>query len=151
MDCSTPGFQVLHHLPELAQTRIHWVRDAIQSSHPLSFPSLPVFSLSQHQGLPMSWLFISGGQSIGASASASFFPMNIQGWFPLGLIGLIFLQSKGLSRVFSNTTVWKHHSLVLSLLYDTALTSIDDYWKNHGFDYAIWHQTKILSYWRITV
>ena len=151
MDCSTPGFQVLHHLPELAQTHIHWVRDAIQSSHPLSFPSLPVFSLSQHQGLPMSWLFISGGQSIGASASASFFPMNIQGWFPLGLIGLIFLQSKGLSRVFSNTTVWKHHSLVLSLLYDTALTSIDDYWKNHGFDYAIWHQTKILSYWRITV
>ena len=56
----------------------------------------------------MSWLFISGGQSIGASASASIFPKNIQDWFPLGLTGLISLQSKGLSRVFSSTTVQKH-------------------------------------------
>ena len=55
---------------------------------------------------PMSWLFTSGGQSIGASASV--LPMNIQGWFPLGLTGLISLLSKGCSRVFSNTTVWKH-------------------------------------------
>ena len=67
--------------------------------------------------------------------------MNIQGWFLLGLIGLI-LHSKGLSRVFSNTTVWKHHSLVLSLLYGTALTSIHDHWKNYSFDYTIWHHTK---------
>ena len=51
MDCSTPSFSVLHHLPELAQTRIHWVGDAIQPSHPLSSPSLPAFKLSQHQGL----------------------------------------------------------------------------------------------------
>ena len=51
MDCSTPGFPVLHHLPELAQTHVHWVRDAIQPSHPLSSPSPPAFSLSQHQGL----------------------------------------------------------------------------------------------------
>ena len=57
---------------------------------------------------PMSWLFSSGGQSIGASASASVLLMNIQGWFPLGLIGLISLQFKGLSRVFSNTIVQKH-------------------------------------------
>ena len=56
----------------------------------------------------MSWLFTSGGQSIGVSASTSVFPMNIQGLFPLGLTGLISLQSKGLSRVFSNTTVQKH-------------------------------------------
>ena len=56
---------------------------------------------------PVSWLFISGGQTTGALASASVFPMNIQGWFPLGLTGLI-LQSKGLSRVFSNTIVQKH-------------------------------------------
>ena len=55
---------------------------------------------------PMSWLFASGGQSIGASASASVLPMNIQGWFPLGLTSLIIL-SKGLSRVFSSTTDWK--------------------------------------------
>ena len=57
---------------------------------------------------PMSWLFTSGGQSIGASALASVLPMNIQGWFPLVLTGLISLMSKGLSRVFSSTTVWKH-------------------------------------------
>ena len=57
---------------------------------------------------PMSWLFAPGGQSIGASASTSVLPINIQGWFPLGLTGLISLQSKGLSRVFSNTTVQKH-------------------------------------------
>ena len=56
----------------------------------------------------MSWLFTSGGQSIGVSASASVLPMNIQGWFPLGWTGLISLQSKGLSRVFSSTTVWRH-------------------------------------------
>ena len=65
---------------------------------------------------PMSWLFASGGQSIGASASASVFPVNIQDWFPLGLTGLI-LQSKGLSRIFSNTTIQKHQffSFQLSL------------------------------------
>ena len=56
----------------------------------------------------MSWLFASGGQSIGASASASVLPMTIQHWFPLELTGLISLQSKGFSRVFSNTTVQKH-------------------------------------------
>ena len=56
----------------------------------------------------MSWLFTSGGQSIGASASASVLPMKSQDWFPLGLTGLISLQSKGLSRVFSNTIVQKH-------------------------------------------
>ena len=70
------------------------------SSCPQSFPASQSFSMSQ--------LFISGGQSIRASASASVLPMNIQSWFPLGLTGLISLQSKGLSRVFSNTTVQKH-------------------------------------------
>ena len=56
----------------------------------------------------MSWLFSSSSQSIGASDSASVLPMNIQGWFPLGLTGLISLQPKGLSRVFSSITIWKH-------------------------------------------
>ena len=108
MDCSTPGFPVLHHLPELAQTHVHWVSDAIQPSHPLSSPSPPVFSRSQHQSFLMSQLFALGGQSTEASASGSVLPMNIEDWFPLGLVGLIFLQSKGLWRVFSSTTVWKH-------------------------------------------
>ena len=60
---------------------------------------------------PMSWLFASGGQSIGAPASVLL--MNIQDWFPLGLTGLISLQSKGLSRVFSSTTAWKHHTWLI--------------------------------------
>ena len=70
------------------------------SSYPQSFPVPGTF--------PMSWLFTSDGQGIGASASASVLPMNIQGWFPLGLSGSISLKSKGLSRVFSNTTMWEH-------------------------------------------
>ena len=84
---------------------------------------------------PMSQLFTLGGQSIGVSASASVLPMNIQGWFPLRLTGLISLQSKGLSRVFSNITVPKHEFFGSQPSFWTALTSIHDYWKNHSFDY----------------
>ena len=109
MDCSTSGFPVHHQLPELTQTHVHRVGDAIQPSCPLSPPSPPAFNLSHHQGFfLMSQLFASGGQSVGASASASVLPKNIPDWFPSGLTGWISLQSKGLSRVFSNTTVQKH-------------------------------------------
>ena len=104
MDCSTPGFPVYHQLLEPAQTHVHRVGDAIPLSHPLSSPSPPAFNLSQHQSL----FFASGGQSIGVSASASVLPMNIQDWLPLGLTGLISLQSKGLSGVFSYTKVQEH-------------------------------------------
>ena len=88
-----------------------------------SFPSLGSF--------PMSWLFTIGGQSTGASASV--LPMNIQDQFPLGWSGLVSLKSKGLSRVFSNTTVQSINSSVLSFLYSPTLTSIPDYWKNYDF------------------
>ena len=112
MDCSMPVFPVVHHLLELAQTHVHWVSDAIQPSHSLLVPSPPAVNLSQDKGLfPVSWLFSSGGQTIGASASASVLPKNIQGRCPLRLTGLISLLSKGLSRVFSSTTVWKHQFL----------------------------------------
>ena len=77
-----------------------WWHPTILSSCPRSFPVPGSF--------PWSQFITSGGQSIGASALASILPMNIQGWFPLGLTGWISLQSKGLSRVFSNTTVQKH-------------------------------------------
>ena len=109
MDCSTPDLPVHHQLPEFTQTRVYWVSDAIQPSHPLSSPSPPTFDLSQHQGL-FKWVSSSHqvAKEIGASASASVLPMNIQDWFPLGWTGWISLQSKGLSRVFSNTTVQKH-------------------------------------------
>ena len=107
MDCSTSGFPILHYLLKLAQIHVHWINDAIQPSHPLSSPSPPALNLSQHQSIfPKSWLFTSSGQRIGVSASASVVPMNIQGWFPLGWTDTL-LQSKGLSRVFSSTTVWK--------------------------------------------
>ena len=81
----------------------------MQPSRPLSSPSPPAFNLSQHQGLFNELALRIGGQSTGASASASVLPMNIQHLFPLGLTGLISSQSKGLSRVFSNATVQKHH------------------------------------------
>ena len=83
---------------------------------------------------PMSWLFALDGQSIGASALASVLPMNIQSWFPLGLTGLISLLSKGLSKSSPAPQFKSINSLVLSLLYDPALTSIHDYGKNHSFD-----------------
>ena len=81
----------------------------------------------------MSQFLISGSQSIGFSASASVLPMNIQDCFPLGWTGWISLQSKGLSRVFSNTTVQKHQFFGTQL-YGPTLTSVHDYWKNHSFD-----------------
>ena len=100
MDCSTPGFPVHHQLLELAQTHVHWVSDAIQQSHPLSSPLSCLQSLAR--------LFASSGQSTRASALASVLSMNIQDWFPLGWTGWMSLQSRELSRVFSNTTVQKH-------------------------------------------
>ena len=106
VDCSTPDFPVLHYLLEFAQ--IHgplsqWCHPTISSSVnpffcPQSFPASGSFWISR--------LFASGGQSIGASAIV--LPVNIQGWFPLELTALVSLLSKGLSRIFSNTTVWKH-------------------------------------------
>ena len=96
------------------------------SSHLQSFPASGSF--------PMSQFFASGGQSIWVSASTSVLPMNIQDWFPLGWLGWISLLPKGLSRVFSNTTVQSINTLVLSFLYSPTLTSIHDYWKNHSFD-----------------
>ena len=107
MDYSMLGFPVHHQLPELAQAHVHWVSDAIQSSHPLSSPSLPSLNLSQHQGL-FKWVSSSHQVAKDWSFHFSISPSNIQDWFPLGLTGWISLQSKGLSRVFSNTTVQKH-------------------------------------------
>ena len=108
MDCSMPGFPGHCQLPEPAQTHVRQLDNAILPFHALSSPSLPALNLSQHQGLSQSQLFASGGQSIWSSASTSVLPMSIQGWFPLGSTGLISLQSKGLSRVFSSATVRKH-------------------------------------------
>ena len=106
VNCSTPGFSVLPISQSLLKLMSQWYLPTISSSVvpffscPQSFPASGPFS--------MSWFFTSGGQNIGASSSVSVLPMNIQGWFPLRLAGWISLQSNGLSRVFSNTTVQKH-------------------------------------------
>ena len=108
MDCSTTGLPVHPRLPGFTQTHVHWVGDAIQPSHPLSAPSPPALNLSQHESFPVSWLFASGDPSTEASPSGSVSLMNIQAWFPSGLTGLVSVPSEGLSRVFSNTTVWTY-------------------------------------------
>ena len=95
MDCSTPGFPVHHQFPEFTQTHVHPLSSSLFS--PQSFPA--------SRSSPVSGLFTSGGQSIGDSALPSILPKYIQGWFPLGLTGLISLLCKGLSRV--STTVQK--------------------------------------------
>ena len=108
MNRSTPGLPVHHQLPEFTQTPVHRVGDAIQPSHPLSSPSPPASNPSQHQSL-FQWVNSAwGSQSIGVSALVSVLPMNTQAWYPLEWTGWISLQSKGLSRVLSNTTVQKH-------------------------------------------
>ena len=109
-----------------------WCHPAISSSV-VPFSSCPQ-SLPASGSFPMSQLFARGGQSIGVSASASVLPMNTQDWFPLGWTGWISLQSKGLSRVFSNTTVRSISSLVLSFLQSPTLTSIHGHWKNHSLN-----------------
>ena len=123
MDWSTPGFTVLHYLLEFTQSHVHWVSDASQLSHPLvpfsscpqSFPAWPSY--------PMSWLFTLGGQSIGASVSATVFGVNIQGWFSFRLTGLITLQRKGLSR-----SLLQHHNSKKSIL-----------WHSTFFIVQLWH------------
>ena len=116
------------------------------SSCPQSFPASGSFPVSQ--------LFTSGGQRIGASAAASVLPMNMQGRFPLGWTGLISLQSKGLSRVFSNTIVWTINSSSLILIYGPTRISIHDYWKSNGFPVLYDRSDLIFSiptYWNYVI
>ena len=96
------------------------------SYHLQSFPASGPFQISQ--------FFTAGGQNIRVSASTSVLPRNTQDWSPLGWTGWISLQSKELSRVFSNTTVQKHQFSGHSFLYSPTLTFIHDYWKNHSLD-----------------
>ena len=105
VDCNTPGFLVLHYLWEFAQIHVHWVGGAIQPSHPLPLLSPLTFHLSQHQSLSIESAFHIRWSKYWSFSISS---MNIQGWFSLGLTGFISLESKGLSRVPSNTTDWQH-------------------------------------------
>ena len=107
MNCSTPSFPVLHYLPQFAQIYAHWVTNANQPSSSIIPFSSSTLSFPASGSFPISRLFSSGGQSIGATASTSVLPMNIQGWFPSGL-GLISLLSKGVSRIFFSITIQKY-------------------------------------------
>ena len=122
-------------LLEPTQTHVRCVSDAIQPSHPLSSPSPPAFNLSQHQSLQMCQFFTSGGQSIGASASVSVLPMNIQDWFPLELTGLLSFCSPRDSQDSSVTPEFKSiTSSALSFLYNPTLTTIHDTGKTIAFN-----------------
>ena len=127
MNHSTPGLPVHHQLPEFTQTHVHRVSDSIQPSHPVfPFSSCPQ-SLPASESFPMSQLFAWGGQSTGVSALGSFLPKKSQGWSPSEWTGWISLQSKGLSRVFSNTTV--HRVLVFETVHGTSWSK-NTYWMN---------------------
>ena len=143
MDCSMPGFPVLHCLPVCSNScpLSQWCHPTMSSVTPFSclqsFPASGSFLVSQ--------LFPPDGQRIGASASV--LPVNIQGWFPLGLTGLI-LQSKGLSRVFSSTSIQKHqffgaqpslwsnsHTCTWPYVHIVKGPYSQSYWRNQSFDY----------------
>ena len=138
MDDSMPIFPVLHCLPECSNSSPlrEWCHPSISSSVTLFSSCSQSFSASG--AFPMSLLFTGGSWNIGASASASVLPMNIQGWFPLGLADLISLQSKWLSRVFSNTTVQKHQ------FFNTQ----PSLWSNsHSHPYMTTRKTIALTIW----
>ena len=150
MDCSTPGFPVHHQLQEFIS-----VESVMPSSHLILIVpfSSHLQSFSASGSFPMSQFFTLDSQSIGASASV--LPMNIQDWFPLGIAGLISLLSKGLSRVFSNTTVQKHQffGAQLSLWSNSHIhTWLLDYYHMdyyHSFDYTDlcqWSNVSAFSY-----
>ena len=126
--CPSPTPSVYSNSCPLSQ----WCHPTISSSV-IPFSSR-LQSCPASGSFPMSQLFISGSQSIGVSAPVSALPMNIQDWSPLGWTGWISLQSKGLSRVFSNTPIQSINSSVLSFLYSPILTSMHDHWKNHSLD-----------------
>ena len=109
-----------------------WCHPAISSSVVPSSSRLQSFPASG--SFHMSQFFASVGQTIELQPQHQSFPMKIQDWFPLGWSGWISLQSKGLSRVFSNTTVQKHQFFGTQFLYGPTLTSLHDYWKKHSFD-----------------
>ena len=136
MECSTLGFPVQHQVPELAQTHVHWVGDAIQRSHPLSSPSSPALNLFQHQGL-FQWVGSSHQVPKYWSFSFSISPSNAYS----GLISFRIDWFDLLTVQATLKSLLQHHSSKASILscspfyiYSPTLTSIHDYQKNHSLD-----------------
>ena len=135
MNHSTPGLPVYHQLPEFTQTHVHWVRDAIQPSHPLLSPSFPVLNLSQHQSL---FKWISSLHQVVKVLELQLHHQSFQ-WLPMadllwdGLVGSP--CSPRDPQESSPTPQFKSiNSSAFSCLYSPTLTSIHDYWKNHSLD-----------------
>ena len=128
LPCPSPSSGVCPSSSQLHR----WCHPAISSSDALSSSSQ---SFPESGTFPMSQLFTTDDQNTGVSASASVLPMSIQGWFPIRLTGWISLQFKGLSRVFSNTTVKSINSSALHLLYGPAVITVHDHWEVHNLDY----------------
>ena len=135
MDCSVPGFPVHHKLPELDQTHVHRVGNAIQPSHPLSSPSPPAFNLAQHQGL---FQWVSSSHQV-----AKILKFQLQPQLSNEYSGLISFRIDWLDLLAAKGTLkslLQHHSLKSSVVQHSSflcgptLTSIHDYWKNHSFD-----------------
>ena len=139
MNHSTPSLPAHHQLPEFTQTHVYQVGDATQPSHPLSSPSPPAPSPSQHQGL------FQCGQGIGVPASASVLPMDTQDWSHLGWTGWIscsprdYQESSQKKKKKESSPIPQFKSInssVLSFLHSPTLTSIHNYWKNHSLDWT---------------
>ena len=133
-----------------AQTHVHWVRDVIQTPHPLSPPSPLAFSLSQCQGL-FQWVSSSCKMAkileLQLQHQPSQWIFRVDFLFPLELTDLISLVSKGLSRVFSSTTIQKHQFFVTQPIFMVQFSHTYDYWKNHSFDYMdLCQQSDIFSF-----
>ena len=147
MDCSMPGFSVHHQLPEIAQTHVHWVGDAIQS-HPLSSPSPLAFNLSQHQGL-FQWVSSSHQVAKGLAFQLQHQPSNEYSglislridWFDLlavqGTLKSLFQHHSSKASILQHSAffcVCFLFDFFFSFLYSPTLTSICEYWKNHSLD-----------------
>ena len=135
MDCSMPGFPVLHYLPELAQTHVHWVDDAIKPSHPLSSPSPPAFNLSQHQGL---FQWVNSSHEVAKVLELQLQYHSFQRNPRVDLIQNGLFGSPCSPRDSQESSPTPHfksiNSLGLSFLHSPTLTSIHDYWKNHSLN-----------------
>ena len=138
MDCNMPGFPVHHHFLELAQTHVHWVRDAIQPSHPLSSPSPPAFNLSQHQGL---FQLVSSSHQVAKVLEFQLQRQSFQWIFRTDFLsdGLVWSPCSPRDSQESSPATLMFKSinyLALSFFHGATLTSKHDYWKNHSFDYC---------------
>ena len=137
MDYSMPGFPVLHHLPEFAQIHVHWVGDAIQTSCPLSSPSSPTFSLSQHQGL---FQWVSFSNQVAKVLELQLQHQSFQWIFRVDFFYDWLIWSPWSPRDCQESSPTPQfrsiNSSALSLVYGPAFTSIKDYWQNHSFVYT---------------